>query len=387
MRRGELLFASTVLIALASFATGCGLSALGGTLLAVTLSGNKNNKNDQIPTPVSVLTPTFTAFDRVTVDYTLTDPGEQPFDVSVEFSTDGAAGPFKSATEALGAPSQGLSRLSSSAEGNPHVFIWNSFADLQPAGITQSKSVVVRVTASAAAQPGSTFGKPGLTQAFSVDNRLIATVAGSPSTESEGVAATEVPLVASTAAVVVSGNALFVADSGNARVRRRDPVSKLVTTFAGSGAAGSSGDNGPAVAAKFFTPRGVTVDLLGRIVIADTGNHRIRRVDPATGVVTTIAGAGSAGFAGDGAAATNALLNGPTGIVVDATGQVLFTDTGNHVVRSIDGSGTIHTLAGTGTAGAAGDGSTATGAQLSSPTGLCVSPTGVIFVADTGNHA
>jgi sugar lactone lactonase YvrE len=365
--------------------TGCGLTALGGTLLALTLSGKSNNSN-QIPSPVSVITPSTTVFDRVQVAYTLADPGQKAFDVKVEYSTTGELGPFLVATEALGAPSQGLARLSASAAGNPHVFVWNSFADLQPQGIVENKSVVVRVTAISAGQ-GQSYGNPGLSQAFSVDNRLIATVAGSPSTEGEGLPANQVPLVAPAAAIVGSGGATIVADTGNAKVRYGDPTSNLVTTLAGSSTAGNGGDLGPAVAAQFLTPSGIALDLQGNLLISDTGNNRLRRVDAVTQVVNTIAGIGTAGFTGDNGAASAAELSAPTAVVVDGSGNIFFCDTGNSVIREITGT-TIRTVAGTGTAGASGDGGPATSAQLNRPTGLCVAASGgVIFVADAGNHA
>src|SRR5581483_2200445 len=183
-------------------------------------------------------------------------------------------------------------------------------------------------------------------------------------------------------------HSLLDADTGGSKVRRGDPTSKLVTTFAGSGAAGSAGDGGPAIAARLLTPRGVAIDATGAALVADTGNNRIRRVDPSTGIISTIAGVGTAGFTGDGGLATAAQLSGPTSIAVDGAGTIYFCDTGNDAVRSIDMQGAIHTIAGTGTAGMAGDGGAATQAQLSAPSGLCVSATGgIVFVADSGNHA
>ncbi len=380
--RGKLLLVFTLLLLCLS--TGCGLTALGGALLALTLSG-KNSNNNQMPSPVSVITPSTTVFDRVQVAYTLADPGVKAFDVKVEYSTSGEQGPFLTATEALGAPSQGLAKLSASAAGNPHVFVWNSFADLQPQGIVENKTVVVRITASSVGQ-GSSYGNPGLSQAFSVDNRLITTVAGSPSTEGEGLPASQVPLVAPAAAIVGSGGATIVADTGNAKIRYGDPTSDLVTTLAGSSTAGSGGDGGPAVAAQFLTPSGIALDLQGNLLISDTGNNRLRRVDAVTQVVNTIAGIGTSGFTGDNGAASAAELSAPTAVVVDGSGNIFFCDTGNNVIREITGS-TIRTVAGTGTAGANGDGGTATSAQLGGPTGLCVAASGVIFVADAGNHA
>jgi sugar lactone lactonase YvrE len=372
---------------LVSLATGCGLSALGAGLLAVELTGKKSS-TAPVPMPVTVITPATTVFDRVSVNYTLADPAIQAFDVKVEFSTNGTAGPFFPATEALGAPSQGAAGLSASSMGNPHVFVWNSFADLQPQGIVSSKATVIRVTALGSGGASSGYGQPGLSQPFALDNRLIATIAGSPSEDGEGIPEDAVPLVGPSAAVFAVDRSLLVADTGGSKVRRGDPTSKLVTTFAGSGTAGSAGDGGPASAAQLLTPRGVAIEATGAVLVTDTGNNRIRRVDPSTGIISTIAGIGTAGFTGDGGVATAARLSGPTGIAVDGAGTIYFCDTGNNAVRTIDTQGTIHTIAGTGMAGVAGDGGPAAQAQLSAPSGLCVSASGgIVFVADTGNHA
>jgi sugar lactone lactonase YvrE len=378
---------TTILLALVTTATGCGLSALIGALTATQLL-NKGNGTNTIPTPVSVLTPSTTVFDRVEVAFLL--QGQGPFDVLVEYSTTGATGSFSVCTEALGPPSQGTQALSASMGGNAHIFVWNSFFDLDAQGITSSADVVLRVTAfpPASGTPPANrtaFGMPSLTAPFQLDNRFIATVAGPPSEGGEGVPAADVPLVGPLAAVVASGTSLLVADTGGARVRLVDGVSRLVTTFAGS-TAGEGGDGTPAVAAQLLKPSGLAVDSKGNVIIADSGNNRLREVDAVSNVIATIAGVASAGLSGDGGPATAAMIQGPTGVVVGASDVIYFCDTGNDCIRSVT-NGTISRVAGTGTAGSTGDGGAATSAQLSGPTGLAIDATGALLVADTGNHA
>lgn len=388
MRRRVWLQALGVLAALAAVSTGCGLAALVGVTTATVIVG-KDGKNKTTPQPVTLVTPSTTVFDRVPVNYLLSGSGT--FDVRVEYSVDGTAGIFAPCTEALGAPSQGTSALTASASGDAHLFVWNSFADLDPRNITNSPSLVIRVTAfpSSTGGPATTsqgFGAPGLTIPFSIDNRFIATVAGPPTAGGEGIPALQVPLVAPESAVIGSGANIVIADTGGARVRLVDGVTQLVTTLAGSSGAGFSGDGTPAVAATLLQPGGVARDANNVVYIADTGNDRIRRVDPVTRVIATIAGVGSAGLGGDGGPATAAQLDGPTGIVVAPNGTLYFSDTRNHVVRAIGG-GQITRVAGTGTAGSGGDGGAATAAQLSSPRGLALDASGALLVADSGNHA
>ncbi|MEZ0227219.1 MAG: hypothetical protein ACAI25_01220, partial [Planctomycetota bacterium] len=370
--------------------SGCGLAALIGVTTATVLV--KDDKGGaSTPRPVAVLTPAATSYDRVPISYILTGQGE--LDVLVEYSTTGSSGPFFAATEAQGAPSQGSTALSAGASGIPHVFVWNSFADLDPVSVSSSADVVVRIAAfqrtGGTPDPAATrvpFGERALTAPFAVDNRLVATIAGPPSTGGEGVEATAVPILAPEGAIVGSGLDLLVSDTGNARVRTLDAVTNLVTTLAGS-SAGFGGDGGPAVAAALLQPRGIARATDGAVLICDAGNHRIRRVDPVTQLISTIAGTGSAGFAGDLGPATAARLSTPSAIVVHPSGAVLVADTGNHCVRAIDGSGIIRVVAGTGVAGATGDGGAATSAQLSSPRGLAVDAGGAVIVCDTGNHA
>ncbi len=379
MKRG-ILVATAACLAM-SVATGCGLSALIGVTTALVLSNNGNGQGS-LPRPVTVLRPPSPAFDRVPINYLLSGSGR--LDVIFEYSTSGTGAPFATCTEAVGAPSQGTSALTASPSGNAHLFVWNSFADLQPRGITNSAGIVLRVTALAGKAP---FGAPGTTGVFAVDNRLIATVAGPPPAGGDVVPAAFVSLVAPEAAIVGSGGDIVIADTGGARIRSVDSVTKLVTTLAGSSGAGFGGDGAPAVAAELLEPSGVALDAAGDVFISDAGNNRIRRVDAVTGVISTVAGVGSAGLAGDGGPALSAALSGPTGIVVDAGGTVFFCDTNNHCVRSLGPGGLIGRVAGTGTAGTMGDGGQATSAQLSSPRALALDASSNLLVADSGNHA
>jgi len=188
------------------------------------------------------------------------------------------------------------------------------------------------------------------------------------------------------AAVDGSGN-LFIADDWNHRIRRVDGQSGVTTTVAGTGTAGFSGDGGPATSAEFYAPQGVGVDGSGNLFIADTLNSLIRRVDGQSGVITTVAGGGSpADGLGDGTPATTARLAIPFGLDVDGPGNIFIADTWNHRIRRVDGtSGIITTLAGTGVQGFSGDGNPATGADLDGPSGVRVDGSGNLFITDRGN--
>ena len=139
-----------------------------------------------------------------------------------------------------------------------------------------------------------------------------------------------------------------------------------INTIAGNGTAGFSGDGGPATSAQLNLPLGVVEDSAGNTYIADSGNNRIRKIDSA-GVITTIAGNGTAGYSGDGGPATSAMLNFPYRVAVDSAGNVYIADTFNHSIRKVNTSGIITTVAGSGTRGYSGDAGPATSASLWSP--------------------
>ena len=180
-------------------------------------------------------------------------------------------------------------------------------------------------------------------------------------------------------AVDAAGN-VYVADSNNRRVRRIDP-SGNISTIAGNGRRGSAGDGGPATAAQFFVPNDVAVDAIGNIYVTDGGGNRVRKID-ATGTISTFAGTGAEGSEGDGGPATEAQLNRPNAIAVDADGNVFVGEYSGYRVRKIDTTGTITTIAGIGTKGGAGDGGPATSAQFNFISGLAVDGLGNVLVSD-----
>ena len=184
-------------------------------------------------------------------------------------------------------------------------------------------------------------------------------------------------------AVDAAGNVL-VADLSN-RIRKITPDG-IITTVAGSGIAGFAGDGGPATDAQLNHPTGVVVDATGGILIADQHNYRIRRVDP-SGTITTIAGTGFDGYGqGDGGPALQAGLDLPTTLALDAEGGILVAEMGERLIRRIDPDGTISTIAGDGGTGYDGDNKPATEASLTKPTGLAVTRAGDVLIADQGDQ-
>ena len=184
-------------------------------------------------------------------------------------------------------------------------------------------------------------------------------------------------------AVDTAGN-LYIADSNNRRVRKVSPEG-MISTVAGSGQRGFSGDGGPAIDASLVLPVDLALDGGGNLYIADFSNSRIRKVSP-DGVITTVAGTGEFGFAGDGGAATNAVLAGPIGLTFDGAGNLYFADRSNHRIRKVTPQGTISTVAGNGVLGYSGDGGPATSASLSTPRGARADAAGTLYIADSGNH-
>jgi uncharacterized protein (TIGR03437 family) len=181
-----------------------------------------------------------------------------------------------------------------------------------------------------------------------------------------------------------SGGNLFVADTLNHRVRKISAAG-VITTVAGTGVAGYSGDGGPATSGMLDSPMGVAVDSNGTLYIADTGNNRIRIV-VGGGVIYTLAGNGNAAFFGDGGPGGVASVHAPQAVAVDGSGNTLVADTGNQRIRRISPDGTIRTVAGSGTRGFSGDGGQAASAELNLPAGVAVDGAGNIYVADTGNN-
>ena len=230
---------------------------------------------------------------------------------------------------------------------------------------------------------------------------------------------------------------MYIADFNNARVRKVNPTGRI-TTFAGTGVPGFSGDGGPATSARLYAPHGVAVDGQGNVYIADSYNQRVRKVNPA-GTITTIAGTGRPGVSGDGGPcdlgdddlpaggsggcagerlhlrrehpraqgdpggtirtfagggssfgdggpATSAQLRSPYGVAVDGQGNVYIADFPDHRVRKVSAGGTITTFAGTGAGGFSGDGGPATSARLYAPYGVAVDGQGNVYIADSRNY-
>jgi sugar lactone lactonase YvrE len=211
-------------------------------------------------------------------------------------------------------------------------------------------------------------------------NGIITTVVGG-GVSGDGVAATSASL-SFPCGIALDGNGnLFIADSGNQRIRRVD-TNGIITTVAGKSSAGFSGDGGAATNATLNYPQSVAVDGVGNLFIADSGNQRIRRVDT-NGIITTVAGNGSSSFSGDGGLATNASISSPYGVAVDGYGDLIVADTGHNRIRQVDSYGIITTVAGTNTSGYMGDGVAATNAPLYFPTGVTMDSYGRILFADT----
>ena len=191
---------------------------------------------------------------------------------------------------------------------------------------------------------------------------------------------------------VDSGGNVFIADTGNNRILKISTNSiywngkgnRIITTVAGNAISGYSGDGGAATKAELNGPEGIAVDGSGNVFFADIGNQRIRKV-ATTGIITTVAGNGTNGYSGDGGAATNAKLSAPTGVVVDGSGNVLIADMGNQRIRKVATTGIITTVAGNGTSHYSGDGGAATEADLSAPYGVAIDSGGNLLIADFNN--
>ena len=217
--------------------------------------------------------------------------------------------------------------------------------------------------------------------------RLIAGT-GTQGYAGDGGLATAAQLNTPQALAIAPDGTLYIADTGNHAIRA--VTNGTITTVAGTGQQGFSGDNGPATAAQLASPNALAFDATGALLLCDSANHRIRRISAggnvtASGIITTLAGTGVQGFAGDNGPALAAQLDTPSGLAV-ANGTVYVADTHNHRVRAINAAGMITTVAGTGQPGFSGDNGPATAAQLDSPRGLAITPGGALLIADANNQ-
>ncbi len=185
--------------------------------------------------------------------------------------------------------------------------------------------------------------------------------------------------------VAVTSGAVYLADAGQSRVRRIDLGTGIITTVAGNGTLGFAGDGGLAELAALNGPRGVAVDAQGNVVVSDSLNNRIRKRAAATGTIATVAGNNAFKFGGDGRTSTAGLLNFPSGIARAANGDLYVADRHNHRVRRITPAGVISTIAGNGNRGYSGDGGPAVDASFTEPIGLALDAAGNLYVADSGN--
>ena len=208
----------------------------------------------------------------------------------------------------------------------------------------------------------------------------------------DGLPATSAVLSPSAIAVDGTGN-LYIADAFLSRIRMVSAATGLITTIAGNGTSGFSGDGGPATAAGFYSPQGIAVDAAGNLFVSDSS--RIRKISASTGIITTVVGGGAGGFSGDGGPALSAALNAPKGIALDAAGDLFIADTQNNRIRKVDTGGIITTVAGSGvactfsgscTGSFTGDGGAATSATLNFPPSVAVDASGNLYITDIYNN-
>ena len=211
---------------------------------------------------------------------------------------------------------------------------------------------------------------------------VISLFAGTGTSLGDGGLATSALLNQANSVAVAPSRDVYIAEQGAHRIRRVD-TNGIISTVAGTGVPGYTGDNALAINATINTPRGIAVDQAGNIYFSQA--TAVRKID-SNGIITTVAGTGTAGFAGDGGLATNARINGPIGIFIDVSGNLYIADTGNNRIRKVDSAGIITTVGGSSSRGSSGDGGVATSAQLDTPSGVWVDSDGNIFVADTNNH-
>ena len=214
---------------------------------------------------------------------------------------------------------------------------------------------------------------------------IITTVAGTDSTEVQDGdrPATETNLSNAYGIATDLDDNLYVLSRGHSKIFKIG-ADGIAQHIAGTGESGFSGDGGPALKAQFNFPNHLVADATGNLFIADTANHRVRKIST-QGVITTVAGTGKSGFSGDGGPATEAELGAPAAIAIDADGNLYIAEFFNHRIRKITTDGTITTIAGTGTPGYNGDGQPAIESQIGEPTGVAVDRSGYVYISDQVN--
>ncbi|MHC5037292.1 MAG: NHL domain-containing protein [Planctomycetota bacterium] len=334
---------------------------------------------------------------RVSVSFILKDPESNPADVVFEYSTDGGS-TFFPATLALGMESEALFNLATSPTGSPHEFLWNAFHDV--GGI--DTVIRLRITPSDAVSQAA--GVPGLSPPFPLTNSLVCTVAGR-GTLAFGTLAS---VAADTRGVVYFteqyGHRIYAFNTASTPLQAagRTVFPGQLKCIAGTGTAGYNGDHLPALNAQLNLPSGLAVETGSppTLFVADTMNHRIRRIDGNTGFISTLTGDGTPGI-NDGVPAAQGQVNGPRDVACDALGNVFIADTENHIIRAVNRGvqalgvgwsvvppGTIlrvcgapHILNPT-----LGDGGFAASARLDRPSGITFDGRGNLLIGDTNQH-
>jgi sugar lactone lactonase YvrE len=345
VRRGALalLAAATALAA-----PGCGTTILAATAAILASGGSHHSTSPAAPSPPAIALEAVAApaAGDVALGFLLIDPASDPASIDVRVSLDGGA-TFLAlpATPAQVPGNDGATGLATSPAGVHHVFVWHSFFDV---GAANLDDVLFEVTPLDADE--TTRGAAARTPPFSLRNRYIMTVAGGQIAPDPGGATLPLGVAVE---VDLAGNplAVYFADVGLNQVFRLDAASGALEVVAGSGAQGFDGDNIPATSAALNAPHAVARDADGDLFIADTANHRIRRVSAATGFITTVAGNGVPTFAGDGGLATSASIRSPGGVALDPLGNLYISDSGNDRIRVVNRGSAAITLAASVTVG------------------------------------